>query len=394
MNVTTEIALAGAAIVGLGAYMLTSGGEEKAVDPVIKIEGEEKAVEPVIKIEPGMEGPGGSPERSPSPYVRLHELSEGQRITIAALMAVMEAKPRYASMPAAYAGNDERWEGSDYLKSIIGIPLTKMFQLYPDTQTITEDGYYGGTYLVKTRGMRYRQKKWGDFRPVTHAAHETDVSWETDMGEGHLYALSRYSFGKFSAAERQTEWVLRLLVTYLRGISIAFKRLYEENMQGLASSLGSIEAQNQELAEIYYLMSHMLYIESLKVEMAKTWHEVEKNTFNKTLEFKIQQKQRPAAKDMPESYSMRGYTDPTRGRVQTMIQELFDKLSAEKNKPLAETYVKVVKRLEERRALVDDTPAEVRRRMFEPFDNPRDPMLPVFAPPTRVEPFNPPAPRL
>ena len=83
MNVTTEIALAGAAIVGLGAYMLTSGGEEKAVDPVIKIEGsEEKAVEPVIKIEPGMEGPGGSPERSPSPEVRLHELSEGQRRTI------------------------------------------------------------------------------------------------------------------------------------------------------------------------------------------------------------------------------------------------------------------------------------------------------------------------
>ena len=185
MNVTTEIALAGAAIVGLGAYMLTSGGEEKAVDPAIKIEGEEKAVEPVIKIEPGMEGPRGSPERSPSPEVRLHELSEGQRITIAALMAVMEAKPRYASMPAAYAGNDERWVARDYLKSIIGIPLFKMWKLYPLTQTITEDGYYGGEYPVVDKagrpGEEIHMYAWGDFRPVTHFAHERDVSYRDQM---------------------------------------------------------------------------------------------------------------------------------------------------------------------------------------------------------------------
>ena len=90
--------------------MLTSGGEEKAVGSEEKaVEPEEKAMEPVVISEPDI-------ERSQSPEVRLHELSEGQRFTIATFMAVMEAKPRYASMPAAYAGNDERWEGSNYLK--------------------------------------------------------------------------------------------------------------------------------------------------------------------------------------------------------------------------------------------------------------------------------------
>ena len=56
--------------------------------------------------------------------------------------------------------------------------------------------------------------------------------------------------------------------------------------------------------------------------------------------------------------------------------------------------MKVIRRIEERRANVPDTPSEVRRRMFVPVKNPRDPMLPVFAPPTRAEPFNPPAAHL
>ena len=255
--------------------------------------------------------------------------------------------------------------------------------------------------------------KWGDFRAVSHYAHEKDVSYDDQMRVKHQRPYLRTNpmgiHADFPASERQREWVLNLLVTYTRSMGEAFLTIYEGLLKGTISAAGSftVTAENHDLAQIYYLMSHMMYLESLKVEQAKTWHGAQgtytrtrrhgrAGWFPKSLRFRI----RPGflrVMEYPEGFNIKAFkkTGPLASHTWTeLLQQEIDNISADKNRPLAETYVKVVKRIEERRAFVPDTPAEVRRRMLEPFKNPRDPMLPVFAPPTRVEPFNPPAPRL
>ena len=57
-------------------------------------------------------------------------------------------------------------------------------------------------------------------------------------------------------------------------MSEAFLTIYEGLLKGTISAAGSftVTAENHDLAQIYYLMSHMMYLESLKIEQSKTWH--------------------------------------------------------------------------------------------------------------------------
>ncbi len=106
MNVTTEIDLTGAAILGLGAYMFTSQGEEKAVEAEEKAgEAEEKAVEAVEAEEMDVR-----PPRMPQAafwgrggYIRPKATIRDR------LIAILERSSDYPTMIRFQEGRDDAW---------------------------------------------------------------------------------------------------------------------------------------------------------------------------------------------------------------------------------------------------------------------------------------------
>ena len=166
MNVTTEVALTGAAILGLGAYMFASQGEEKAV------EAEEKAVEPQGKPvgTPRMPGTAFLGRGGYLPHVQpLFKPPDPPEAIEDQLVDIMEEEKDYKAIIGEWIGNDRLWSSTTFLEEIIGIPLNKMWALFPETMTMVDqisgqvgNTYYGGTYKFH-KNYNATAMHWGNW---------------------------------------------------------------------------------------------------------------------------------------------------------------------------------------------------------------------------------------
>ena len=384
MNVTTEIALTGAAILGLGAYMFTSQGEEKAVEAEEKAgEAEEKAVEAVEAEE--AEEKEVRPPRMPQAafwgrggYIRPKATIRDR------LIGILERSSDYPTIIRFQEGRDDAWDGEQYLDSIIGIPLQKMWELYPETKTMYGKGgypakYYGGIWSYITPKGGQTQVHWGDFRLVAAVARNPKSKAGTTQ-----YSSGWTDYRKENPHLTHMETALKRLFDFL----IGFAEVFQEQVKRHTTGKGTKQVHSgyptaivdENLAKIYALMSHTMRIEAYRVERFKQWHHysVPRRSFK--------------PKPFVSTFVVGTGTRPSRKESTRVNNSAQAWLTTELGRLAALNDVRVNEYLE---AVADqEAPTEVRRRRVQAIEDPTDPTLPIFAPPILVEPFNPPAPRL
>ena len=398
MNVTTEIALTGAAIVGLGAYMFASQGEEKAV------EAEEKAVEAKKKpVEAGKEaaeaiGHGWRIPERPGGYlphvVPFFKPPDPPDSIEDQLVAIMEEDKDYQGIIREWRGNEHLWSSTTFLDDIIGIPLNKMWGLFPETMTMVDSlsgqvghTYYGGTYKFH-KNYNATSMSWGYWGFARQLQNPKLVS---ELATRDLYMGGFIQLRQDNHPLLHREVILKYLFDYIYKMTLWFESRELLLRTGRGARIGKRDRfetveqtpENRELAKIYALMAHMMKIEAYKVQQAKVWHHTGRYVRSRPPNDKYTSYAVPS---MTKRYKeSRMYNEQSQRHLAQLLEIL-----EQDNERVAKEYVDAITAIESR----PNPPAPPNRRRVQAIEDPTDPTLPIFTYPILVEPFNPPAPRL